>query len=525
MAGTWNPPVELSEHEERILKRVKKRPLFRFFREHRHELFDDATQAKLLVAYDPVARGKEALPPAQLALAMLMQAALGVADQDVPDLTVVDQRWQMVLDCLGAEEPVISQGSVFNFRMRCIEHDLVQILIDRTVLLARETKGYSGARLRAVLDSSPLWGAGRVEDTFNLIGRAAAQVVRSAAEEQSKTVAEVATEAGIPLLTASSIKAGLDLNWNDPGARTEGLRTLLGQVESLQTWLNAELAESLKKPPLEAQMATLKRVAEQDVEPDPDGSGPRIKKGVEPDRQISIHDPDMRHGRKSKSKRFNGYKRHLLMDLEIKGLTTATQATPANQPEREAAKPLFAKVQAQGREVVEAHVDRAYVDAEPIREGRKKGDLLVVAKAHPIQNRGLFTKEDFDVDLGAMTATCPAGTMVPIVLGRDVKFPAKSCDTCPLRADCTVAKKGRGRSLRIHEDEAFQQDLRARQRTPEGRAQLRQRVGVEHGLARIGQTQGVRARYRGLAKNQLDLDRHAVVSNCYVLDAMWREAA
>ena len=157
MAGTWDPPVELSEREQQILTRVKKRPLFRFFREHRHELFDSATQAKLLDAYGPP-RGKEAVAPARMALAMLMQAAFGVPDHEVPELTACDARWQMVLDCVGSEKPFLSQRSVFNFRMRAIEHGLVQVLVDRSVELAKRTKGYSGAALRAALDSSPLWG-------------------------------------------------------------------------------------------------------------------------------------------------------------------------------------------------------------------------------------------------------------------------------------------------------------------------------------------------------------------------------
>lgn len=182
-------------------------------------------------------------------------------------------------------------------------------------------------------------------------------------------------------------------------------------------------------------------------------------------------------------------------------------------------------MQAQGRTVTETHIDRAYVDAEPMTEGRKQGHLRVVAKAHPIQNRGLFTKENFVVDLGTMKATCPGEVTVSIKLNQVAEFSAASCDTCTLRAECALAKKGNGRSLRIQENEEFQQDLRKRQKTPDGRAEFRERVAVEHGLARISQTKGVRARYRGLAKNQFDLDRHATVSNCYVLDAMWRQVA
>jgi hypothetical protein len=82
-----------------------------------------------------------------------------------------------------------------------------------------------------------------------------------------------------------------------------------------------------------------------------------------------------------------------------------------------------------------------------------------------------------------------------------------------------------GRSLRIRDDEPFQAEPRARQQTPEGRAELRRRVGIEHRLAHIGQTQGHRARYRGLRKNEFDLARHATVNNCYILNRLWQQAA
>jgi hypothetical protein len=40
----------------------------------------------------------------------------------------------------------------------------------------------------------------------------------------------------------------------------------------------------------------------------------------------------MRHGRKSRSHRFEGYKRHVLRDLDT-GLVRAVGVTPANAPE------------------------------------------------------------------------------------------------------------------------------------------------------------------------------------------------
>jgi len=348
VAEIWSPPTELSEQEEYVLKLSKRRKLYRFFRLHRHEIVDESLQGEMVEMFSDMPEVRKALPPGQMVLAMLMQAAFGVPDHEVPTLTAVDLRWQMVLDCMGEKSPLMSQGSVFNFRMRAIEHGWAHRLVEHTVKLARETRGYSATALRSAFDSSPLHGAGRVEDTFNLIGRAAGQVAKSAAEQLGMTVEQVAQEAGIPLVNAKSVKAALDLDWNEPKARRQGLQLLLEQVSSLREWLRAELATSLDEPPLNEQLETLDRLIEQDTEPDPDGGGRRIKDGTAPDRQISLSDPDMRHGRKSSSKRFNGYKRHIAVDLQTPGLICAVAVTPANQPEGEASTGLFEDLEARG---------------------------------------------------------------------------------------------------------------------------------------------------------------------------------
>ena len=82
-------------------------------------------------------------------------------------------------------------------------------------------------------------------------------------------------------------------------------------------------------------------------------------------------------------------------------------------------------------------------------------------------------------------------------------------------AQCTTSSKGR--SVSIHPDEALLIELRERQQTVKGRAQLRERVAVEHTLAHVGQWQGRRARYRGVRKNLFDLRRCAVIHNLHVL--------
>jgi len=524
-AQRWNPTVGVSTQEERILKLCKKHKLYAFFRHHRHEIFDDEVQSRLMATYSEGGHGDEPKRPAQVAMAMLMQAAFNVPDHEVPTLTAVDQRWQMVLDCLGRQQPLLSQGTVFNFRMRAIAHGIGRLLIDKTVKLARETRGYSAKKLRVALDSSPLAGAGRVEDTFNLIGHAAGDVLRTAARRLGRKPEDIAEEAGIPLATASSIKAGLDLDWDQPDARTRGLRTLISQVNALRHWLEQELAEALQEPPLSEQWATVQRIVDQDTEPDPDGEGRRITQGTAPDRQISVTDPDMRHGRKSRSQTIKGHKRHIAVDLDIPGLICATKSTPANVPDKDAVGPMVEWIEEDGLTIDEAHVDRVYVEAPELVQRQETG-LKVITKPHPVGNRsGLFTKADFRFNFSKKKVTCPAGEIAAIRLDSTIKFPAESCDPCALRSRCTTCKMGSGRSLHVHPREPFQAKLRRQSRTAEGREERRKRVAVEHGLARLGHIQGTKATFKGEAKNDFDLQRRAVISNCYVLDRLWRDAA
>ena len=166
----WRPPAEPSPAEQAVIKAVRRAKLFVFLRLHRHELFDEQFQAELAESYVDSPKGRPPVPPARLALATILQAYAKVSDDEVIEATVMDRRWQLVLDCMNAEEPPFSKGTWVAFRKRLIEKNLDRRLIERTVGLAAQTRGFGARALRAALDSSPLWGAGRVEDTLNLMG-------------------------------------------------------------------------------------------------------------------------------------------------------------------------------------------------------------------------------------------------------------------------------------------------------------------------------------------------------------------
>lgn len=518
----WNPPVELTAQEQGLLKRLNRvRPLFRFLRLHRHELFDDAFQEKLEAAYRDTGAGEEPHPPALLCMVVLLQGYVGASDAEAVELSIVDLRWQMVLGCLGVTTPPFSQGGLQMFRERMIAHELDRAVLERTVSLARskgETAMLSQA-LRVAIDSRPLAGAGRVDDTINLLGHAARSIVRMVSQLIDLKPEDICRRAGIPLLLAPSIKAGLDIDWSDPKQKAAAVDVLERQVGSLERWVEKHLDDAVSRP-LTPYLEAITQVRDQDLEPAPQG-GVQIRQGVAPDRRISIEDAEMRHGRKSKTKRFDGYKEHIARDLTLPVILSCA-VTPANRPEEEGAAPLKQDIERQGLSIAELHIDRGYVNSPIVNEVRQAGgDVFSKPWAQRARRPELFSKLDFKLNLRTKTITCPAGEVEPFEPSTTVEFDPQACGSCPLRARCTQAASGRGRTISVSHDEAQQKKFRKLQQTHSGRAILRQRVPVEHALAHIAARKGHRARYIGVRKNLFDLRRAAAIQN---LEAVHRES-
>ncbi len=324
---------------------------------------------------------------------------------------------------------------------------------------------------------------------------------------QAAGTAAVAAQAGVPQLAASSLKAALDADWDDPAARDAALAQVLGFLDQVGAFTAGQAGDEAAPEAL----AVARQVRDQDV--DLTGAAPSLRRGVAKDRRISAEDAQMRHGRKSRSVLFDGYKRHVLTDLDT-GLVTAVGITPANAPEASVTGDITTDLEAGGLTLAELHIDRAYLSSALVRD--RGPDLAIFCKAWRVRNTtGRFAKDQFSLDFAAGQLTCPAGVSMPFQPGKTVHFPKDTCAACPLRVRCTTSSHGR--SVSIHPDERLLAELRHRQQTPEGRAELRERVAVEHALAHVGHWQGRRARYLGTRKNLFDLRRVAVVHNLHVI--------
>ena len=149
----------------------------------------------------------------------------------------------------------------------------------------------------------------------------------------------------------------------------------------------------------------------QDVERKDDGAG--LKEGVSRDRIISVHDPEIRHGHKSSSVRFDGSKAAVAVDTDSQ-LITAADVIPGNAPDNTGALELVEQSEENTAcPVDETMGDCAYGDGAT-RQAFVDAGRTLIAKVPGRPNKAYFPKEDFKIDLEAGTCTCPAGQVTQV---------------------------------------------------------------------------------------------------------------
>jgi len=259
----------------------------------------------------------------------------------------------------------------------------------------------------------------------------------------------------------------------------------------------------------------LERLIRQDVEEKP-GGGCQIKEGTEKDRLISVHDPEMRHGRKSASKTFNGHKAAVAVDMESQ-LICGVEVLAGNSGDQEKALELVH----QAERVMEAKVEETVGDCAygggPTRKAFADEQRMLTAKVPTLQNGECFPKSAFAIDLDRMEVRCPAGQITTEYkslgqnrAGRFV-FADATCQACALRSQCVRAQGAR--SITIQHEERLQQQARRHNQTEAGKKSLRQRVVVEHRLARLVRLGIRQSRYFGKIKTRFQVIMAAIVAN------------
>lgn len=516
MLGQRSSQRGLFEADHLYLGAVGRDTFYGFLARQRGELFRDEEFASLYKA----GVGRPSVPPSLLATALLLQAHDGVSDEEAKERADFDLRWKVALG-IGIEERPFAKSTLQLFRGQLVLHRNGQLLLGKSLEVARR-KGYlRNRKLRLALDTTPILGRGAVKDTYNLLADGIKRLVRVLAGLEGERPEAWAAAHDLERYFGSSIKGEAEVDWDDAGARQAFLAGIVADADRLLAKVRHLRRDYPEGSPADRRLRgaadLLSALLLQDVERAQGGGGPKLRQGTVKDRVLSVHDPEMRRGHKSQRHGFNGYKGALAVDIDSQ-LVTAGTILPANAGDAEEALALVAASEAAVGEGVETTIgDCAYGSGQLRRAFEDEGRPLV-AKVPAQTNRGYFTKDVFQIDAEAGQCSCPAGQTTTdrraAAGGRlQFRFAARVCHACPLVSSCTPARGPHGRVVSLHPQETLLQAARAFQSTAEGRALLRQRQVVEHRIARLVQLGLRQARYFGKTKTGFQLLLLAAVAN------------
>jgi hypothetical protein len=482
--------------------RLREGSLHRLLADHGQRIFPDGYFADL---YAGSVRGRPTVPARVMATVMVLQSFEGLSDREACDRLECDLRWQAATGVdVGAA--AFHPTALVGMRNKLRASARPRRLFEDTKAVAAAA-GAMKHRAR-VLDATAVYDAVATQDTVTQLRAAIRKVLTALDQAAGGGAARVRAVLRRDDDYAAPGKPPCD--WDDPAAR-EAL------VDELVTDALAALGvldgQPLSGPAAEA-ADLLALVAGQDVEEGRDGVF-RIARKTARDRVISTVGTAARHGHKSRSRHFDGYKAHLPVDPDSELIDEVT-ASPANTPDRDAVPGLLGEY-ADGGDKPGVVGDSAYGDAGT-RAGLEEQGFTVTARCPPARNAaGRFSKDQFTVDLDRGTVTCPAGQTAVITAaacgGGKASF-RPWCAACPLRSACTSAK--RGRTITIHPHEAILQRARAAQRDPSWQQRYRAtRPIVERKISHFTRRArgGRRARTRGLARITTDLLTRAAALN------------
>ena len=456
--------------------------------------------------------GRPSVSPAKVVRGILVQLEKGYSDRELEGESGFDYRVKLALGMRRGDAP-LDAATLCRHRQRLFSSGKAEDLLERVVGLGK-AEGVISEDAALLVDSLLVRGACGKRDTVTLIRRAVLKVM--------KTAGFHGVDLGVRLLRDDyGVKKKPSINWRDPAEKAmlvESLvkdgRSVVGAVGGL-----ASAPEELKEA-----AELLRVVTEQDIEEDE--KGVRIRDGVARDRVISVTDPEMRHGRKSVSKKVDGYKVHLAAGGDDGEFITAVEVTAANKGEGEALGSLIDRTEGNGLKVRSVTGDTAYGGGDTRAQvvDRKSG-IDLVAPVPPAPNRdGRMSKREFEINLKEGYVKCPAGVVTRQVgKGNDgrgnkipvFRFPAEECGRCPMKDKRSPSKDGR--HVRLNRHEGLLQEAIEREKTDEFKALYRKRCSVERTICHVQRHGGMAGRYIGAAKTRFQMVMAAALHDIKVL--------
>ena len=494
-------------------EKLDERSIYSFLHRERDRLFPDEAFADLFED-----TGRQSVPPSVVATVMVLQRLEGLSDREAVERFSFDSRWRYAAGVGGYDGDSwtsFSHTVLVDMRERLRRSDRPDRIFEVGLEAARQA-GLIGRR--RVLDSTPLYDAVATMDTVTLI-RSAIRGLLKVADPALR--GELRGVLGSGDDYTSGTKPQID--WDD-----EEERAALIDSRARDAWRCLALLDQRALDPAVAKAAILlATVVGQDLEVGSDGVF-KVARKVAKDRVISTVDQDARHGHKSGSRGFDGYKGHVAIDPDSE-IVTATAVTPANAGDASVAEELISDLHEETDKTGEAPAEQREQEAAVVYGDNAYGagefqqhlegcDIQSRCKTQPPTSvGGVFTKDRFNVNLDDETVTCPAGVRTRIrrhSAGGGRAYFGEACSSCPLRDSCTKSRGGR--TIEVSDYEAAITRARGRQADPAWQDDYRAtRPKVERKLAHLMRRRhgGRRARVRGAVRIDADYRLLATATN------------
>ena len=492
-------------------------------------LFSDAEFADLFPS-----RGQPALAPWRLAVITVMQFAENLSDRQAADAVRARIDWKYLLG-LELTDAGFDFSVLCEFRKRLLEHQAEARLLDGLLERCR-TLGLVKGGGQQRTDSTAVLAAIRELNRLELVAETLRAALNQLAQAAPQWLQSWVPEEWYPRYGRRIEDGRLP--------RTADERREYAETVGSDGFV---LLDRLAQAPELAELASveiLRCVWQRHYERVADAPGQvRYKNKQELARAAeateSPYDPDCRFRNKN-GYCWLGYMTHYTETCEPKqvNLITHVTTTPATTHEVTCTAAIHHALAEKQLCPNEHLVDAAYIDAPLLVHSQVEHNITLFgpARGNPSwQNKveGGYSMDQFEIDWQARQARCPQGQVSsswhertdangkPFTL---VAFAKKTCQSCDHRARCTRAKD-QGRLLQLQATEQEYQALQAaRERfaSQEGRAQYRQRAGVEGTVSQAVRAFGARTtRYRGLAKTHLQQVATAAAINLARLVDHW----
>jgi transposase len=479
-------------------------------------------------------RGRPSIPPSTLAKILLLAYRCGVSDRQAMEAVRFDLRWKVALG-LPLDHPGFDPTSLVRFRARLLLHGKERVVFERSLELASEL-GLIRGQVEQILDSTPMLGAAAVQDTVTLVRSAVRKLLDAVKGADSRVAKELRHGLRFDYSRPRVKPAG---DWQERDARMELLAEVARDAGRALRAVEAD-EQLLAAPGIVEAASVLREIIGQEFEV-ADDDVPRARGGRRGRQIVSAHDPEMRHGRQTQSRRFTGYKLHAAA-ASAAPILTAISLSAGNEHDGQQAAALVDQ-QPQQRRPKRVIGDTAYGNVEA-REQLEQRSISVLAPVHSSSPKdGTIAKEEFAIDLATDTVTCPRGKTAPIYKSRPprptakprpsrpkaagdrvARFQRSDCEPCPLRQRC--APGGR-REIRISRREDLRQAALQALSDPAQRDHLtRTRPRIERLLGLVVYRYGGRkSRYRGKRKSTLQAVWTAVLVNLHPIGAALKAQA